>query len=55
MTKDYEVKPTDGLVPAILNGLTILPSVSVPSDANARLIELLTPLPNELPRGSIFG
>jgi hypothetical protein len=58
MTKEREVNPTDGLMPTrlfILDGPTMLPSVSVPSDANARPIEIPTPLPDELPLGSIFG
>lgn len=58
MTKNREVKPTVGLIPTrlfLLDGLTILPAVSVPSDANARPMELPTPLPDELPLGSIFG
>jgi hypothetical protein len=58
MTKEREVKPTEGLIPTrlfLLDGLTILPSVSVPSAANARPIELPTPLPAELPLASILG
>jgi hypothetical protein len=58
ITKDREVNPTVGLIPTrlfILEGLTMLPSVSVPSAANARPIEVPTPLPEELPLGSIFG
>jgi hypothetical protein len=45
------VKPTDGLIRTklfALDGDKILPSVSVPKEANANTIELHTPLPEEL-------
>lgn len=48
---------TVGLIPTILlllEGDKMLPLVSVPKDANARPSELATPLPEELPLGSIF-
>lgn len=58
MTSDLDVRPTVGLIPTkllTLDGEIILPSVSVPSEATANPMELATPLPEELPLGSIFG
>ncbi len=54
MTKDLEVSPTEGFIPTkllTLEGLKMLPSVSVPKAANAKPMELPTPLPEELPLG----
>lgn len=58
MTSDLDVNPTVGFIPTrllTLAGLRILPSVSVPREAKASPIELLTPLQDQLPLGSIFG
>jgi hypothetical protein len=56
--KNLEVNSTDGLIPTklfTLNGDKILPSASVPKEASASEIKLPTPLPEELPLGSMFG